>query len=159
MVDRTVWWLPWTVLDMGQKKAQCPMAGETTDGTWCNGVFTCRQQQPGSSVLQRVQAVNAIAVQPGSLSNVDEADEDLPEEWCYDWDCDCTDDWYGDWWWTAPEEQSSEWHEDESSYLVCGVIGSSPKQQCTEKVKLMIDSGSQGTACGVQFAKNYETDF
>ena len=65
-------------------------------------------------MLQRVQVVNGIAVQPGSLSNVDEADVDLPEEWFFGWDCDCTDDWYGDWWWTAPEEQSSEWHEDEN---------------------------------------------
>ena len=41
-------------------------------------------------------------------------------------DGDCADDCYGDWWWTAPEEQSSEWHEDESFCLVCGIIGSSP---------------------------------
>ena len=41
---------------------------------------------------------------------------------------------------------------------MCRDIDSGPKQRCNEKVKLMIDSGSQRTACGVQFAKNYETD-
>ena len=49
---------------------------------WCLYMSTTATSDAGSSVLQRVQAVNAVAVQPGSLSNVDEADEDLPEEWC-----------------------------------------------------------------------------
>ena len=57
---------------------------------------------------------------------------------------------------TTPEEQSSEWHDDEGSYLVCGVAGSNPnpKQQNNEKVKVMFDCGSQSTACGVNFAKD-----
>ena len=38
---------------------------------------------------------------------------------------------------------------NESAYLVCGVAGSNPSlnQQSQEKVKLMVDSGSQSTAC------------
>ena len=108
-------------------------------GAMVSNLATAATSDPESSVSQRVQAVNAILVQSGSWSNVDEADGDWLEEWCYDWEGDWTDDWYGEWWWTAPEEQPSEWHEDESSYLVCGVIGSSPKQQCNEKAKLMTD--------------------
>ena len=43
---------------------------------------------------------------------------------------------------------------------MCGVAGSSPSlnQQSKDKVKLMIDSGSQSTACSVDFAKGYATD-
>ena len=43
---------------------------------------------------------------------------------------------------------------------MCGVAGSSPnlKQQSNEKVKMMIDSGSFGTACCVDFSKDYATD-
>ena len=43
---------------------------------------------------------------------------------------------------------------------MCGVAGSSPnlKQQNNEKVKLMIDCGSQRTARCVDFAKEYATD-
>ena len=65
-----------------------------------------------------------------------------------------TGDWYGDWWWPAPEDQPNEWQQDESGNLVCGAVGSSSKQQRNEKAKLMIDSVSQSTACGVQFAKD-----
>ena len=48
----------------------------------------------------------------------------------------------------------------ESAYLVCGVAGSNPSlnQQSKDKVKLMINSGSQRTACSVDFAKGYATD-
>ena len=44
--------------------------------------------------------------------------------------------------------------------MVFGVAGSNPnpKQQHNEKVKLMIDGGLQSTACGVNFAKDYEMD-
>ena len=51
-------------------------------------------------------------------------------------------------------------YDNESAYLVCGVAGSSPNlnQQSKDKVKLMIDSGSQSTACSVDFAKGYATD-
>ena len=43
---------------------------------------------------------------------------------------------------------------------MCGVAGSSPSlnQQSKDKVKLMIDSGSQSTPCSVDFAKGYATD-
>ena len=43
---------------------------------------------------------------------------------------------------------------------MCGVAGSSPSlnHQSKDKVKLMIDSGSQSTACSVDFAKGYATD-
>ena len=42
---------------------------------------------------------------------------------------------------------------------MCGVAGSSPSlnHQSNDKVKLMIDSGSQSTACSVDFAKGYAT--
>ena len=57
-----------------------------------------------------------------------------------------------------PEEQSSEWHDDKNSYLVCGVVGSKPKRLDRDRVKLMIDSGSQSTACGADFTKDFQTD-
>ena len=62
--------------------------------------------------------------------------------------------------WPNSEEQSSEWYDDEGCYFVCGVAGSNPnpKQQNNEKVKLMIDCGSQSTACCVNFPKNDATD-
>ena len=43
---------------------------------------------------------------------------------------------------------------------MCGVAGSSPSfnQPSKDKVKLMIDSVSQSTACSVDFAKGYATD-
>ena len=49
---------------------------------------------------------------------------------------------------------------NEGTYLVCGVVGTSPNlnQQSSDKVKLMIDSGSQSTACSVDFEKDYATD-
>ena len=51
-------------------------------------------------------------------------------------------------------------YDEEGTYLVCGIAGSSPSlnQQSNDKVKLMIDSGSQSTACNVGFAKGYATD-
>ena len=51
-----------------------------------------------------------------------------------------------------------EWYGNESAYLVCGVAGSSPSlnQQSKDKVKFMIDSGSQSTACCVDFAKLWD---
>ena len=69
-------------------------------------------------------------------------------------------DWHEDWSWHNPEEHLSEWHDDEGSSLACGVAGSSPnlKQQNNENVKLTIDSGSQSTACCVDFAKDHATD-
>ena len=58
------------------------------------------------------------------------------------------EDWQDDWYWHDSEGCSSEWYDNESAYLVCGVAGSSPRlnQQSKDKVKLMIDSGSQSTA-------------
>ena len=58
------------------------------------------------------------------------------------------------------EDCASEWYDEESAYLVCGVAGSSPclNQQSNDKGKLMIDSGSQSAACSVDFAKGYATD-
>ena len=87
-------------------------------------------------------------------------DEDWPEEWCYDWENDWAEDWHDDWSWPNPEEHTSERHDDESSCLVCGAAASNPslKQQNNEKVKLMIDGGSQSTACSVVFSKDYATD-
>ena len=43
---------------------------------------------------------------------------------------------------------------------MCGVVSSNPnlQQQNNVKVTLMTDSGSQSTACCVDFAKDYETD-
>ena len=70
------------------------------------------------------------------------------------------EDWQDDWYWHDSEDCASEWYDNESAYLVCGVAGSSPNlnQQSKDKVKLMIDSGSQSTACSVDFAKGYATD-
>ena len=41
----------------------------------------------------------------------------------------------------------SECHNDESSCLLCGVVGSNLKQQGEWKAKLMTDNGSQSSAC------------
>ena len=73
---------------------------------------------------------------------------------------DDEEDWQDDWYWHDSEDCASEWYDNESVYLVCGVSGSNPSlnQESKDKVKLMIDSGSQSTACSVDFAKGYATD-
>ena len=50
---------------------------------------------PGSSVSQRVQAVNSSPVSPvcWSAAAVD-VEEDWPEKWCYDWESHWMDDWH-----------------------------------------------------------------
>ena len=62
-------------------------------------------------------------------------------------------------WKTGVKTFTSEWHDDEDSYLVCGVAGSNPnlKPKNNEKVKLMIDSGLQSIACSVDIAKDNAT--
>ena len=69
-------------------------------------------------------------------------------------------DWQDDWYWHDSEDCASEPYDNENAYLLCGVAGSSPSlnQQSKDKVKLMIDSGSQSTACSVDFAKGKVTD-
>ena len=86
--------------------------------------------------------------------------EDWPDEWWHDSESDWMEDWQDDWYWHDSEDCASEWNDNESAYLVCGVAGSNPSlnQQSKDKVKLMIDSGSQSTACSVDFAKGYATD-
>ena len=64
-------------------------------------------------------------------------------------------------------QDDSHWHDSEDCAsettmevpIWCGVAGSSPSlnQQSKDKVKLMIDSGSQSTACSVDSAKGYAT--
>ena len=117
---------------------------------------------PGSSVSQCVQAVNSSLVSPAcwSAASVD-VEEDWPDGWWwYDWESDWMDDWQDDWYWHSSGDCASEWFDDESTCLVCGVPGSSPNlnQQRNDIVMLMIDSGSQSTACSVDFAKGYATD-
>ena len=81
----------------------------------------------GSSVSQRVQAVKTSPVPLFCwLAAAVDVDEDWPEECCYDWESDWMEDWPADWSWHNPEEHTSEWHDDESSYWVCAVAGSSP---------------------------------
>ena len=41
---------------------------------------------------------------------------------------------------------------------MCGVVGSNPKQQNNKKLKLMISVRRALIACGVNFAKDCETD-
>ena len=81
-------------------------------------------------------------------------------KWWHDSESDWMEDWQDDWYWHDSEDCASEWYDNESAYLVCGVAGSSPSlnQQSKDKVKLMIDSGSQSTACSVDFAKGCATD-
>ena len=114
---------------------------------------------PGSSVSQRVHAENSSPVSPACWSESADDEEDWPDEWWHDWESDWMDDWQDDWYWHGSEDCASEWYDEESAYLVCGVAGSSPSlnQQCNDKVKMMIDSGSQSTACSVDFAKGYAT--
>ena len=107
----------------GVKKALMPsMARTTSDGTWCNGIepVTCCCSDTGSNVSQRVQAVNSSPVPPACWSTAAvDVDEDWPEEWDYDWESDWMEEWPEDWFWHNPEEYTSEWHDGESSYLVC----------------------------------------
>ena len=74
--------------------------------------------------------------------------------------CDWMEDWQDDGTGHDSEDCASEWYDNESAYLVCGVAGSSPSlnQQSKDEVTLMIDSGSHSTACSVDFAKGYATD-
>ena len=77
----------------------------------------------------------------------------------HDLESDWMEDGQDDWYWHDSEDCASEWNDNESAYLVCGVAGSNPSlnQQSKDKVKLMIDSGSQSTACSVDFAKGHAT--
>ena len=54
----------------------------------------------GSSVSQRVQAVNSslVSLACWSAASVD-VEEDWPDEWSYDWESDWMDDWQDDWYW------------------------------------------------------------
>ena len=95
----------------------------------------------------------------GGEIHVWSGEEDWTDEWCYDWESDWMDDWQDPWYWHSSEECARDWYDYEGTYLVCGVVGSSPNlnQQRNDKVKL-IDSGSQSTACSMDFAKGYATD-
>ena len=104
---------------------------------------------PGSSVSQRVQAVNSSLVSPVCwLESVDDEEVGLMN-------CGTIRRVTG---WkigkmigtgTIRKGCASEWNDNESAYLVCGVAGSNPSlnQQSKDKFKLMIDSGSQSTVC------------
>ena len=48
---------------------------------------------PGSSVSRRIQAMNSSSVQPACWSTAAHVEEDWPQEWCYDWESDRTEDW------------------------------------------------------------------
>ena len=104
--------------------------------------------------------MNSSPVSPVCWSESADDEEDWPDEWWHDLESDWTEDWQDDWYWHDSEDCASEWYDNESAYLVCGVAGSNPSlnQQSKDKVKLMIDSGSQSTACSVDFAKGYATD-
>ena len=104
--------------------------------------------------------MNSSRVSPVCWSESAEDEEDWPDEWWHDLESDWTEDWQDDWYWHDSEDSASEWYDNESAYLVCGVAGSNPSLnlQSKDKVKLMIDSGSQSTACSVDFAKGYATD-
>ena len=124
---------------------------------WSNGIAPSQLvvSDPGSSVSKRAQAVNSPLVQLACWSaTAADDDQDWHEEWCYDWESDWMEDWHEDRSWRNPEEQSSEWHDDEGSFLVCGAAGPNPnpKQQDNEKVKLMIDR--QGKTVGHPGSKN-----
>ena len=104
--------------------------------------------------------VNSSSVSPVCWSESVDDEEDWPDEWWHDSESDWMEDWQDDWYWHDSEDCASEWYDNESAFLVCRIAGSSPSlnQQSKDKVKLMIDSGSQSTACSVDFAKGYATD-
>ena len=145
------------------KKAQCPRwQGRPMElGAMVTHPPQSGVSDPGSSVSQRFQAVNSSPVSPAcwSVASVD-VEEDWPDEWWYDRESGWMDDWQDDWYWHSSGDCETEWYDDEGTYLVCGVAGSSPSlnQQSNDKVKLMIDSGSQSTASSVDSAKGYATD-
>ena len=71
---------------------------------------------------QRVQAVNSSPVSPSCWSAAfADNEEDWPDEWWHDWESDWMDDWQDDWYWHGSEDCASEWYDEESAYLVCGV--------------------------------------
>ena len=59
-------------------------AGASSDGTRCNTVVS----DPGSSVSQRVQAVNSSPVSPVCWSEPVDGEEDWPDEWWHNWESD-----------------------------------------------------------------------
>ena len=114
---------------MGSQEGPVPsMAGASSDGTRCNGVASSQTvvSDLGSSVSQRVQAVNSSPVSPVCWSESVDDEEDWPDEWWHDLEGDWMEDWQDDWYWHDSEDCASEWYDNESAYWVCGVAGSSP---------------------------------
>ena len=101
-----------TVGNGGHKKAQCPQWQDRRPmelGAMVSHPSQTVVSDPGSSVSQRVQAVNSSPVSPVCWSESVDVEEDWPDEW-----------------WHDSEDCASEWYDNESAYLVCGVAGSSP---------------------------------
>ena len=138
----------------GHKKAQCPQWQGRRPmelGAMVSHPSQTVVSDPGSSVSQRVQAVNSSPVGRNLLTMrrtglMNGGTIRRVTGWKI-----------GKMHWHDSEDCASEWNDNESAYLVCGVAGSNPSlnQQSKDKVKLMIDSCSQSTACGVDLAKGY----
>ena len=79
---------------------------------WCH-ILHRLVSDPGSSVSQRVQAVNSSPVSPVCWSESAEDEEDWPDEWWHDLDSDWTEDWQNGTTMRVPN-------------LVCGDAGSNP---------------------------------
>ena len=96
---------------------------------------------PASFVSQRVQAMSSSPVSPVCWSESVDDEEDWPMNGgTIDSESDWMEDWQDDWYSHDSEDCASEWYDNESAYLVCGVASSSPnlKQQNKDKVKLLM---------------------
>ena len=131
----------------GHKKAQCHQCQGRRPMELCVKVSNPSQSvvsDPGSSVSQRVQAVNSFPVPAvcWSTAAVD-VDEDWPEEWCYDWETGTKN---------GLGTIQSEWHDNEGSDLVCGAAGSTVVRRAHILVwtlrKTTQETIQKGRSCG-----------
>ena len=96
--------------------------------------------------------IQAVRMSPGvATHSMYEDDDDWADDWSHEW----PDDWwnqdsYAEEWY---DEDWSEW--TEYGLLVAGVSCQVPSSKIQE---LMIDSGSQSTACSLAFAPDYAID-
>ena len=94
----------------GHKKAQCPQWQGRRPmelGAMVSHPSQTVVSDPGSSVSQRVQAVNYSRVSPVCWSESADDEEDWPDEWWHDSESDWMEDWQDDWYWHDSEDCAS----------------------------------------------------
>lgn len=141
----------------GHKKAQCPQRAVKMDvGAVAAGTTASPSTSAdvASSASAKVAAVRAQA--QWEQQELWAHEEDWPE---VSWQQDYEGDWYAQDWAGTPEHyEMQEWAEEpEEDLWVCSLRAQS--RESDESIEeLMIDSGSQSTACRVDFAPEYGID-